>query len=301
MADSPVLTDTRALPQAALLALFGGAMGIALAPIFVRLSTVGPSATAFWRLLLALPILSAGLLAEKRQDRQLVTPKGWRDYLRLGLAGLFFAGDMALWNWSIKYTTVANATLLVNWAPVFVVVVGWWLFGYTVSRLFLVGMVAALTGTAFLVGASLQLSMQNLMGDVCGLLAAVFYAGYLLAVKRLRRHFTTATVMTYSGAACAIALCLISYLTEPVLMPDSAYGWYVLLGLALVSQIGGQTMVAYALAHLPAAFSAVGLLLQPVAAAILAWLWLGESLSSLQISGGICVLVGIGIARKESA
>ena len=41
----------------ALAALLAGAAGIAFAPIFVKISEVGPVATAFWRVLLALPIL----------------------------------------------------------------------------------------------------------------------------------------------------------------------------------------------------------------------------------------------------
>ena len=49
------------------------------------------------------------------------------------------------------------------------------------------------------------------------------------------------------------------------------YGWTILLGLALISHAAGQGLIAYALAHLPATFSSVGLLLQPVVAAFFAW------------------------------
>jgi len=45
---------------------------------------------------------------------------GGRTLLGLALAGVFFAGDLALWHWSIGVTSVANSTLLVNLAPVFV-------------------------------------------------------------------------------------------------------------------------------------------------------------------------------------
>jgi drug/metabolite transporter (DMT)-like permease len=74
----------------------------------------------------------------------------------------------------------------------------------------------------------------------------------------------------------------------------------VLLALALLSHVGGQSLIAYALAHLPAAFSSVSLLLQPVAAALLAWLILSEALGLLQGLGGAVVLAGIAIARRGS-
>jgi drug/metabolite transporter (DMT)-like permease len=47
------------------------------------------------------------------------------------------------------------------------------------------------------------------------------------------------------------------------------------------------------MAHLPATFSSVGLLFQPVMATLFAWLLLGEAVSALQLAGGITVLIGI--------
>lgn len=72
----------------------------------------------------------------------------------------------------------------------------------------------------------------------------------------------------------------------------------MVLGLALVSHVGGQGLIAYALAYLPAAFSSLTLLLQPAVAALLAWLLLGESLGAPQAAGGAIVLLGILVARR---
>ena len=83
-------------------------------------------------------------------------------------------------------------------------------------------------------------------------------------------------------------------------LPVDMRGWLVLIALALVSHIGGQGLIAFALAHLPAAFSSVSLLLQPVLAALFAWLLLGELLGPSQALGGALVLLGILIARRES-
>jgi drug/metabolite transporter (DMT)-like permease len=80
-------------------------------------------------------------------------------------------------------------------------------------------------------------------------------------------------------------------------LPASAAGWLPLVGLALIAQVGGQGLIAYAMAHLPATFSSVGLLLQPVVAATLAWIVLAEALTALAIAGGVLVLVGIRVAH----
>jgi drug/metabolite transporter (DMT)-like permease len=86
---------------------------------------------------------------------------------------------------------------------------------------------------------------------------------------------------------------------EPML-PATAHGWLVLVGLALVSHAAGQGLIAYALAHLPAAFSSVSLLFQPVMAALFAWLLLAEPLVAVQVAGGVVVLLGIWLARRGS-
>lgn len=108
------------------------------------------------------------------------------------------------------------------------------------------------------------------MGDGLAALAAVFYAGYFLSVSGLRPRFSTAAVMAYGAPAACAALLPVALLSGEGLLPASWQGWAVLLAVALVSHVLGQSLVAYALAGLPAAFSSVALLLQPTIAAALA-------------------------------
>ena len=61
-----------------------------------------------------------------------------------------------------------------------------------------------------------------------------------------------------------------------------------------------QSLVAYALAGLPAAFSSVALLLQPTIGAALAWAILGEALGPWRVEGGAVVLAGVVLARSGS-
>ncbi len=299
MPDDPGSERPRAA-RLALLALLSGALGIAFAPIFVRLSELGPIATAFYRLALALPVLFLWRGIEARRAGAPRRPSGLGDYSRLTVAGLFFAGDLAIWHLSIWFTSVANSTLLANFAPIFVTLGGWLIFGERFSPTFLLGMAAALTGAIVLMGEHLTLSGRALGGDALGMLTAVFYAGYMLAVKQLRVEFSTVTIMAWSGVVTCLGLLGLTLLSGEGLVPRSVQGWAVLVGLALLSQAGGQSLIAYALADLPAAFSSVSLLLQPAAAAVLAWIILAEPLSRWQGLGGLVVLAGIVIARRGS-
>ncbi|HYH39175.1 MAG TPA: DMT family transporter [Azospirillum sp.] len=284
----------------ALAALLAGALGIAFSPIFVRLSELGPTATAFWRVAFAVPALALWMRLEPDAGPRSRRPSTRSDYLRLTAVGLFFAGDLACWHWSIKYTSVANATLLANFAPIFVAPVSWLLFKERFTRTFVAGLVLAITGAVVLMGQSFKLSMDALFGDALGLVTAMFYGGYILTVGRLRSEFSTATIMTWSGGVTAVALLPLALYSGESLVAGTAYGWAILLGLALFSHAGGQSLIAYALAHLPASFSSVSLLLQPAAAAVLAWGLLGEPLGPWQAAGAVIVLLGILLARRGS-
>lgn len=298
--DSERIQDSGGKARIALVILLAGALGIAFSPIFVRLSELGPTATAFHRVFLALPALWLWQHMESLGPRRPRRPAGWADYLKLIAAGLFFAGDLAFWHWSIRFTSVANATLLANFAPVFVTLYGFALFGQRFSRTFLVGMSLALAGACVLMGESFNLGPRHLLGDTLGIVTAMFYAAYIVAVGRLRVRFSTATIMAWSGLVTCAALLPVALISGESLVATTLFGWLMLLGLALISHAGGQSMIAYALAHLPAAFGSVSLLLQPAAAAVLAWLILGEALGPWQALGAVVILCGIYLARRGS-
>lgn len=89
----------------------------------------------------------------------------------------------------------------------------------------------------------------------------------------------------------------LALLADGSFWPQSMPGWGVLLGLAWFSHAFGQGLIAFALAHLPVTFSSVGLLLQPLVAALLAWVILGEALGPWQALGGAVIMAGIALAR----
>jgi drug/metabolite transporter (DMT)-like permease len=283
----------------ALIALLTGALLIALAPIFVRLSETGPTATGFWRLALAAPVLIAWDVVCRKRTRSSRTHRASRPYVGLLIvAGLCFAGDLAAWHTSIELTSVANATLLANAAPIFVAAAAWAWLGERPTLLFSAGLVMAIVGGFLLARASAGTAQSRLAGDALGLLTAVFYAGYLLAVKMLRARHSASTVMAGSSVVGALALLPLALTLGDTMLPASPAGWAVLIALALLSQVLGQGLIAWALGHLTASFSALGLLTQTIAAAALAWALFGESFTVLQSIGIILVAAGLVIARS---
>jgi len=291
---------SRARPSA-LAAVFLGAVAIGLAPVFIRLSDLQPIATAFWRMALATPLLWLWVAAGRRDTgltRSALPPR--RAVPLLLAPGVCFALDLALWQWSVALTTAANATLFVNFAPILVTLVAWFWLGERFGWKFVVGMALALGGAAVLLGVSRGGEAGNLLGDGLSFAAAVFYAGYLVGVKKLRQHFPVSTVMAWTSLSATVFLLLFSLLAGEGLWGMGLRGWLMLLGLGLVCHIGGQGLITFAFGHLPASFTSVSLLVQPVAASVFAWVLLSERLGATQIAGGIVVLGGIYLARLGS-
>lgn len=298
------LPDTARLrrERIAILAIFIGAVTIAFAPILVRLSELGPMATGFHRFLLAIPLywLIAANLPRTEQAEGDETPRSIRDFLLIGMAGLYLAADIMAWHYSIQMTTVANSTLLANVAPVFVVLGGWLLFRTRVTGTYLIGLAAAMTGVFILSRASLSLSQDHFLGDLLGVLTAVFYAAYQMSVERLRRRFSTMTIMKFAIPVSALFMVPAALASGEELFPVTLAGWAFLIALAAGPQVFGQGLIAWALAHLPVAFASVSLLVQPVTAAAVAWLLFDEVIGPQQAIGGVIVLAGIVLARRGS-
>ncbi|MGH8217014.1 MAG: DMT family transporter [Steroidobacteraceae bacterium] len=298
----------------ALAALMMGAIGIGSSGIFVRLSETGPVATAFWRGALALPFLAIWALIEARRGRMggSRAPHSGGFDVRLLWAGIFFAGDLGLWHWSLLETSVAASTLEANLAPIAVTLIAWVIWRERPSRGFLAALACAVAGVVLIMIPQLGhetaraspplphgIAGHALSGNLLGLATAWFYAGYLLVIARLRASRGAGNVMLWVTLVFTVLLLPVA-LTEHFL-PHSPRGWAYLLGLALIAQLFGQGLIAYALAQLPATFGSVGLYVQPIAAAVFAWLLLGERLTRVQIVGALVVLGAIALARRAQA
>jgi drug/metabolite transporter (DMT)-like permease len=285
-----------ALPFAALL---GGALAMGASPIFVRLADVGPFTSAFWRVTGALPLLWLWALVEARRNGE-PARAAFRVDRAIVAAGLLFSADLLFWHLAILNTTVANATFLATMAPVWVVLGSGLFIGEPVGRSTVFGLLFCLAGAAALIGTSIGFAPQRLVGDLYGVATSFFFGAYFLAVRSARRRSGSGRILFLTSLITAAVLLVIALAFENRMAPASPRGLLALIALTLVSHVGGQGFLTYALGHLPAAFSSLVIFLEAVAAAILAWLVFGEPVSALQAAGGVLILTGIFAARPRT-
>lgn len=274
-------------------ALVAGSLAMGISPIFVRVADVGPFASAFWRVALALPALYAWARLTDAPGAPAARPFG----LPTILAGLAFAGDLFFWHLSIVTTSVANATFFATTAPIWVVVFGWLILRERAERKTLAGLAFCILGGAALLAQSLHLRPSGALGDLFGLATGVFFGLYFLAVKAARRQSSAARVTLEATVITAALLFLVALRLDGSILPHSLKGVAALLAMAWISHAGGQGLLSIALGRLPAAFSSLVIFLEAIFAAVFAYLLLGEPVSLVQALGGVLILAGIYVAR----
>jgi len=284
----------------ALVALFIGAALLGSSAIFVRFSETSPSLTAFYRALLALPFLYIWVLRTKA-DLPLRAYLSKENILIFSLAGVFFGTDMAIWNWAISFTSVAHATLMANTAPIFVTLISFFFLKEKIKSSFFRALFLSFIGVSIVILSGSGSDSFRLLGDALGLAAAIFYAAYILVIKRITNTLPPAHTLFFATLFTAIFLFPVGLIESDTFFPSTQKGWLILLAYAFVSQALAQGFITFGISRLSAHLSSLTLLIQPVAAAIYGWLLLSEALNLWQGLGGLIVLLGIYLATREQS
>ena len=276
------------------LMLSSGAMLIGFAPVFVKWSALSPSAILFWRMLLALPLLLIFNLCINK--KVLFHVKSSKTILFTAIASLAFTIDLILWHYSMNITSVSNATIIVNSAPVFVALLAFLFFKEKPSKGFGLSFLITYIGIFGLIIFSKNYISGKILGDMLCMIAALGYAIYLLVISKLGKE-TSLNIIFYTTFFC----CLFSFFPmlyeSNLYIPSTSFDWMNLFLLAFLCQFGGQFLITYGIGNISPSNGSVGLLMQPLTATILAAFIFSEILNLAQIIFVLITLVGIYLAK----
>lgn len=274
-------------------AMLLGSAVLAFGPWLVRTADVGPVASAFWRMSLA--VVPLAILV--RLLRQPVPCLGPPLLLATALAGVFFAADLAMWHLGIGRTTLGNATLMGNSASLILPVYGFVVARSLPGRNTVVALLCAAAGIALLLGRSAELSSDHLVGDLLCVAAGAAYAAYFIAVDRLRATTAPMPVMLLLTIAGALALLPLAAGSGETFWPRD---WTPVALLALGSQVMGQGLIMFAIGYLPPVVVGLTLLIQPAIAATIGALRFGEVPGPYEIAGAALVALALVLIRLPS-
>jgi len=277
----------------AYIALGVGVLALSFSGMFVRWADAPGPVTAFYRLFFSIFLLLPLFLPRARanpsvRSRLVIFPL---------LAGIFTAFDLALWTSSLSYTTVSNATLLGNTAPLWVALAGWLIYKKRFTGKFWLGLGLAMFGAALIISADFILHPRFGVGDVMAIFTGFFYGCYFLFTEKSRETFDSFTHIWFVGVGASLTLFFVNLALGYSLTGYHTQSWIVFLATAIVSQLIGYMSLAYALGHLPASIVAPTMILQPVVTTLLAIPFLGEIPTIWQGLGGGFALVGIYIVN----
>ena len=271
-----------------------GAMLIGFAPIFVKLSMLSSSAISFYRMFLTLPFLF--LLNYILNKKFFFRVKNKKTILYAAFASLAFTTDLTLWHFSMDITSVSNATIIVNSAPIFVAILSFIFFKERLTKGFLLSFLVTYSGIVGLIYFSNNYVNGKLLGDILCLIAAFFYGVYLLVIARLGKE-NSLNIIFYTTFFCCLFSIIPMMIEGGNLIPSSSFEWLNLILMAFLCQFGGQYFITHAIGKISASGASIGLLMQPLTATILAAIIFSEILTTLQIVFALISLFGIYLAR----
>ncbi len=280
------------------LRLFLGATLISLSPVWVKLVSVSPTVSGFYRVLIGGGALALYLLFTRRR-----LELSRRTMAVLMLSAVFFALDLWFWHRSIGYVGPGLATLLGNFQVFFMMLAGAVFLLQRPHARQLIAVPLALGGLTLIVGLDWDaLPADYRLGLVFGLLTALTYAGYLLTLREARArsaHRSAAREVAVVSLATAVLLG-IAAATEgaSLVIPTLAdAGW--LLSYGILSHCIGWLLIAGALPRVSATEAGLALLLQPTLSFVWDVLFFARAVTATEWVGAVIVLLAIYLGSRK--
>ena len=280
--------------------LFAGAVLISFSPVLVRLVSVSPTTSGFYRLVLGGAALALFLLMT---GRNLSFSRG--AWIALLMSAVFFAMDLWFWHRSIIYVGPGLATLLANFQVFFMTAAGVVLLRQRPTGTQLVAIPLAMVGLTMIIGLDWQgLREDYRIGVIFGLLTAVCYAGYLLTMRQARTGSAHAVPSREIAVLSLIAASILGVVAvaegQSLAIPTINDAiWLACYGL-LVHALG-LMFIASSLAKVTTTQVGLALLLQPSLSFTWDILFFDRPLTVLEAIGAAVTLAAIYLGSRRSS
>ncbi|MGI9219422.1 MAG: DMT family transporter [Woeseiaceae bacterium] len=275
-----------------LLRLFLGAIFISFSAVWVRLASVSPSTSGFYRLAIGGAALLLVLVVTRR--RLSLSRRAWQ---LLAAGAVFFALDIWFFHASIVIVGPGLATLLSNFQVFFMMLAGLLLLGQKPSLMQIIAVPAALFGLGMIIGFDWDaLAADYQTGVILGLLTALFYAAYMLVMRSARRDSSdplpvSEVAVVSIGSAILLGLAAMVEGESLAIASSSDAVW--LLSYGIFSQCLGLLLIASSLRMVTTTQAGIALLLQPALSFVWDVLFFDRPMSIVELTGAMITLLAI--------
>ena len=217
----------------------------------------------------------------------------------LGAIGL--VANQGFYYLALTKVSVGYALMLQYLAPIFLMAYGVLSKTERMTAGKLVSALLALGGVSLmLIGQPGGLGKISWVGSLCAVGSGIGFAFYTVYGKHGLRRYDSRTMMAYAFLSAAV---IWLFIRPPWKIAWSDYNlssWAFFFYLGAVATVLPFALYLASLKYLEASRTSLTSILEPVVAAIAAWLWLGQSLWPLQIAGGVAVLAGVLMLQAET-
>ena len=274
--------DKRGVPAAAIAMVGWAASGV----ISKGIDELGALSVVFWRMWIYAAIVLLFL-------RLRGTPLRWSS-IKVGMrGGLALGADVMLFFTSIRLTTVANATVVGSCQPIFMLLIAGRLFGERPRHVDWALAGVALSGVAIVMFGSSGLPEWSPAGDLLSVLTLVAWTLYFVFSKLSRDQIDSAQ---YTGATALVSALIatpFAVFSGQVFDMPSSTAWLWLVILSIGPGFTSHMLMNWSIRGITAALSSTLTLAIPIAATLMAWLFLGEAVVMIQMLGILVTVLSL--------
>lgn len=275
----------------AILGVLGVASSGPLIAATLGATTVSALAIAFWRNAIGAAVMATPTLLSEPMKFGRVTGREFRWAL---MAAVALALHFACFIMALQRTSVAAATALVclqcAWIAVFQ------LFrGIKHRWQVLAGLGIAFGGVVAITGFDMGASSEALVGDLLAMAGGALAGLYTLAGGKARQTMSTGTYTTLCYGMCAAVVAVIALFAKQPLVGFDAVGWLGIVAITVCAQLIGHTAFNHLLATMSPLLVSMIILLEIPGAAVLAAVFLDETLPAGTYAGLGLILLGLAV------
>tara|TARA_B100000945_G_scaffold151043_1_gene121184 strand:- start:1614 stop:2504 length:891 start_codon:yes stop_codon:yes gene_type:complete len=287
------------LPTGAFLVLIGAFL-ISFSPIFVSLSDLQPTVSAFYRVFIGSIFLGVmvALNYQRYEDKFLINRY-------LVLACFFFALDLWFWHRSILYIGPGMSTLIVNFQIFIIPLLSYFIFNLVPNRYQILAIFLGAFGLYLTLGYGGSFSSENIrLGLIFGILTAFAYSAYILSLKKndledSARISPVISLLCISAISALILFVAVKFEGESLAI-NSAQNLFSMLAYGIMSHVFGWYMIILGLKTITATTAGIILISQPIFSLVWEYLIFSRVINSIEIIGiSIVVLAMITCVSSE--
>ena len=280
------------MPKGATLVLIGAFL-ISFSPIFVSLSDLQPTVSAFYRVFIGSIFLGliVALNYQRYADKFLINRY-------LILACFFFALDLWFWHRSILYIGPGMSTLIVNFQIFIIPLLSYFIFNLVPNRYQILAIFLGAFGLYLTLGYGGSFSSEDIrLGLIFGILTAFAYSAYILSLKKndledSARISPVISLLCISAISALILFVAVKFEGESLAI-NSAQNLFSMLAYGIMSHVFGWYMIILGLKTITATTAGIILISQPIFSLVWEYLIFSRATNSIEIIGISIVVIAM--------